>query len=214
MATLIVVRHGESEGNQDHRFIGQSQVPLTRRGRTQAQAVATRLGGESITRIVSSDLVRCVETVAPLARSTGIEIETSPLLREIDNGEWTGLSPEEISRGWPELWEDYVGGADVARPAGERWQDVEARVLPIAQEPLEDEGVVVVGTHSGPTLLMARWASGGTGHGNVFRGHLGGAHNGSLTVISPGPRLIAFNDVGHLGSLPDQGLPFDPVTTP
>lgn len=213
MATLIVVRHGEAEGNQSHRFIGQSQVRLTEAGWSQARAVSDRLVGAGVTRVVSSDLVRCTETVAPLADALGVDVETDARLREIENGEWTGMLPEEIAAEWPELWNDYVRGSDVQRPAGERWADVASRVVPLVESLLaEEEATVVVGTHSGPTLIMARWASGSQVAGNVFQGHLGSLHNGSLTVLGSGPRLLSFNDVGHLASLPDQGLPFAPVT--
>lgn len=212
MATLVIVRHGEAEGNQDHRFIGHSQSHLTDTGIRQAEALAARLQGESVTRIVVSDLVRCVETVTPLAESVGVEVETDAGLREIDNGHWTGLLPEEIAEKWPSLWNDYVRGSDVQRPSGERWADVADRVVPVAERLLADEGVVVVGTHSGPALIMARWASGSPMAGNVFQGHLGALHNASLTVIGAGPRLISFNDVGHLAPLPDQRLPFAPVS--
>lgn len=214
MATLVVVRHGQAEGNRDHRFIGHSQMRLTDAGHGQARALASRLFAQPVTRIVSSDLVRCVDTVAPMAEDLGIGVETEPRLREVDNGEWTGLLPEEIAQRWPELWDDYIRGRDVQRPAGERWADVASRVVPVAEDLLSGNGVVVVGTHSGPALIMARWASGAEVAGNVFRGHLGALHNGSLTVIGDGPRLISFNDVGHLAPLPDQGLPFAPVKSP
>lgn len=214
MATLVIVRHGQAQGNRDHRFIGHSQVRLTAAGRDQAQAVASRLSSQAVTRIVSSDLERCMETVAPLADVLGLAVETDSRLREVDNGEWTGLLPEEIEDRWPELWHDYVRGGDVQRPAGERWADVASRVVPVAEGLVSGEGMVVVGTHSGPALIMARWASGSEVAGNVFRGHLGALHNASLTVIGEGPRLISFNDVGHLAPLPDQGLPFAPVRSP
>lgn len=214
MGTLVVVRHGQAEGNQDHRFIGHSQMRLTDAGHGQARALASRLIAQPVTRIVSSDLARCVDTVAPLAEDLGLGVETDPRLREVDNGEWTGLLPEEIAQRWPELWDDYVRGRDVQRPAGERWADVASRVVPVTEDLLSGDGVVVVGTHSGPALIMARWASGSEVAGNVFRGHLGALHNGSLTVIGNGPRLISFNDVGHLAPLPDQGLPFAPVKSP
>lgn len=214
MATLVIVRHGQADGNRDHRFIGHSQMRLTDTGRGQALAVASRLSSLSVTRIVSSDLERCVETVSPLAETLRMDIESDPRLREIDNGEWTGLLPEEIALHWPELWNGYVAGGDVQRPAGERWADVASRVVPVAEDLLSGEGVVVIGTHSGPALIMARWASGAEVAGNVFRGHLGALDNGSLTVIGDGPRLISFNDVGHLTPLPDQSLPFAPVKSP
>lgn len=211
MATLILVRHGEAEGNSDHRFIGHTQVLLTEAGRRQAETIAVRLSRLPISRIVTSDLIRCVETVSPLAERVGIEVQTDSRLREVDNGEWTGLLPEEISERWPVLWSDYVRGADVYRPSGERWQDVAARVLAAASDLLSEEGTVVVGTHSGPALIMTMWASGIEIAGNIFRGRFNALHNGSVSVIGPGPRLVSFNDVGHLASLPDQRLPFAPV---
>lgn len=214
MATLVVIRHGEAEGNQDHRFIGHSQVALNQVGRGQAQAIASRLAETKVTRIVASDLVRCLQTVSPLAEALDLEVEPDPRLREVDNGAWTGLLPEEIAGRWPRLWSDYVQGADVQRPDGESWADVALRVLPVAGNLLSGEGVVVVGTHSGPALIMARWATGSAGDGNVFQGRLGALHNGSITVIGQGPRLISFNDVGHLAGLPDERMPFVPVSRP
>lgn len=210
MATLIIVRHGDAEGNLDHRFIGQSQVALTPLGRRQAEAVADRLADESVTRVVASDLSRCLDTVAPLARRLDLAVETDRRLREIQNGDWTGMLPTEIAARWPELWSDYVNGVDVDRPAGERWRDVAARVLEAAEELMADDGTVVVGTHGGPALILALWAVGVKVESNIFRGRLGPVHNGSVTVLGVGPRLVAFNDVGHLAATPDQRLPFEP----
>jgi len=214
MATLFVVRHGEAEGNNDHRFIGQSQPRRTEMGRLQAEAVADRLGRLPVGRIVASDLVRCVETVEPLAQKLGIEIETDPRLREVANGEWTGLLPEEIAEGWPDMWEAYTAGEDVARPGGERWRDVADRVLSAVEELLDSKEPDVVSTHSGPTVILAMWAAGIPQNGNVFRGPFGAPHNASITVIGDGPRLVTYNDVGHVAPVPDQRLPFSPVKSP
>ena len=212
MATLIVVRHGESGGNAEHRFIGHTQVSLTERGHFQAKRLAQRLVDEPITRIVASDLIRCVETATPLAETLGLDVETTPALREVDNGDWTGLLPTEIAARWPEIWNDYVAGVDVARPGGERWADVARRVIPVAEQLLNEAGVVVVATHSGPALLLAMWAMGMKVQENIYAGRFGALHNTALTVIGPGPRLISYNDVGHLAALPDQRLPFAAVT--
>ncbi len=52
--------------------------PLSERGTTQARAIAESLAGSAIARIVSSPLVRCVETVVPIApRSTSPSRPTS-----------------------------------------------------------------------------------------------------------------------------------------
>lgn len=211
MATVFVIRHGEAEGNSDHRFIGQSQMALTQKGEAQARAVAHRLRGEPVERLLASDLDRAVQTLGPLSEMLGLPIETHPDLREIHNGEWSGLLPAEIEAGWPALWRDYTGGADVLRPGGETWAAVAARVIPVVAPLLDTDtrGAAVVATHGGPTLILATWAAGIEIEGNIFRGHLAALDNCSITVIDPGPRLVAFNDVGHLGARPDQRLPFE-----
>lgn len=211
MATLVVVRHGQAEGNDSHRFIGQSQMQLTEEGHRQAEAVATRLSSLNLTRLVSSDLIRTTATLEPLSRVAGLPVETDARLREIDNGEWTGLLPAEIRQEWPQMWADYVAGSDVPRPGGERWVDVAARVIPVADELLTQEGTVVMASHGGPVLMLAMWASGISIRGNIFRGRLASLENASITMIDPGPRLLAFNDVGHLMARPDQRLPFEAI---
>jgi|FLYL01.1.fsa_nt_gi broad specificity phosphatase PhoE len=202
MIAVLVVRHARAEGNAHHRFIGQTDVPLSPEGRQQAELLAHRLSQAGVTRIISSDLGRCRDTVAPLADHAGLEVSVDRRLREIDNGEWSGLLPEEISAGWPRLWESYVGGHDVARPGGERWEDVRRRVGEAVEEitaSLVDGEVLVLCTHGGPGLLAVERALGLELPGNIFTGVLGALANASISTIRyPGPKLAGFNDVGHL----------------
>ncbi|NOY56421.1 MAG: histidine phosphatase family protein [Actinobacteria bacterium] len=202
MATFLIVRHGEAEGNRDHRFIGQSDVPLSAVGRRQAEAVSARLAHMPIDRIVSSDLCRAVDTVLPAATKLGLTIDQDPRFREIDNGDWRGLLASEIAERWPELWARYTSGEDVPRPNGETWADVRRRVVDalrsIAAES-SDRSLVVLAAHGGPTLALASWACGLRPRGNLYQVPLVLPWNGSITVIrAPRPHLIAFNDVGHL----------------
>jgi probable phosphoglycerate mutase len=219
---LLVIRHGRAEGNTEHRFIGQSNVPLDELGRAQALALADRLRGTAIDRIVSSDLSRAIDTISPLAEAIEVPIEPDPRLREISNGLWSGLLPDEIAARWPELWTAYRSGEDVLRPDGEQWSTVRQRAIEAVREHSATGGVIVVCTHGGPALNLALWAGGFPPGGNIFKGRLAAVDNTSITTIEvtgtdrPGGveevRLVGFNDVGHLtGALPDDGLPFDPV---
>ena len=204
MALVLVVRHGHAAGNAEHRFIGQSDVPLDEKGHAQAQALCDRLAGHALSRIVSSDLRRAVDTVTPLAARLGLPIEVDPRLREINNGEWTGLLPEEIANRWPELWNDYITGADVERPGGETWGLVRERVVAAVTDIATANAVALICTHGGPALNLARWALGIPPGGNVFRGPLGAVMNAAITTIdTDGPRLLSFNDAGHLQELPE-----------
>ena len=196
---LLVVRHGEAVGNVERRFIGQLDTPLSPLGERQAQWAASRLATLDVERIVSSDLQRALATAKALGDLTGMEVEVDPRVREVSNGDWTNLVPEEIGERWPEMLEEYRSGVDVARPNGERWADVRARVVPAVEELLSDGRRTALFTHGGPVLIVAAWASGVEVRGNVFAGPIAAATNASITTILPGPRLAAYNDTGHLG---------------
>ncbi|HJU51758.1 MAG TPA: histidine phosphatase family protein [Acidimicrobiia bacterium] len=211
MTIALVLRHGQAEGNADHRFIGQTDVPLDVLGRHQAQALAKRLVALPISRIVSSDLIRARDTIAPGAEALGLAVETDVRLREIANGEWSGLLPAEIKSGWPDLWQQYVDGEDVDRPGGENWRQVRSRVVECVAELAGKDDLVAISTHGGPALCLVSWALGFEPDGNIFKGRLGAIENVALNVIDlEGPRLLAYNDLGHVPeSLPRVRLPFD-----
>jgi 8-oxo-dGTP diphosphatase len=79
--TVHLVRHAKAGSRRA--WSGDDELrPLSKRGRTQARALAKRLVDERVDRIVSSPYVRCVETVEPLAARSSLEIETSDALAE------------------------------------------------------------------------------------------------------------------------------------
>lgn len=205
MIKLLIVRHGEAEGNREHRFIGQSDVPLTDNGRAQAAALTRRLLSVGITRIVSSDLRRATDTISPIAEKLNIAVEPDPRLREIANGEWADLVAADVEARWPDLWARYRAGEDVNRPGGENWTTVQMRAVAALEDIIAgcgDDDVVLVATHAGPALGILRWAIGLEPRGNVFTGPFGALHNTSISTITvPGPRLHTVNDTGHLEDL-------------
>jgi len=147
--TFYFVRHGESEGNAARVFTGQTDSPLTERGRQQAEAVADELASVKFDRIVSSDLSRTRDTADVIAKRHGMRVEVVPELREIDVGDRTGKTFDE-TRGLPN-WND---DGFVAWPGGETLDQVVARTLG-AIERLTRES-------PGKTILVV-------GHGGVNR---------------------------------------------
>ena len=79
---LVLVRHGETEWNAAGRLQGAIDVPLSERGRWQAQCVARRLREEPLAAVVASDLARAMQTAAPLAAALGLPVTPEPRLRE------------------------------------------------------------------------------------------------------------------------------------
>ena len=149
--TFYFVRHGESEANAARRFAGQSDSPLTERGRRQAEAVAQELATVRFDRIVSSDLSRTRETAEAIARRLGLAVEVIPALREIDVGDRTG-TPLDEARGFLNWSEDGF----VAWPGGETLDRVLDRVLGVIGRLVREspaKTILVVG-HGGINRIL------------------------------------------------------------
>lgn len=101
---ILLVRHGQSEGNAEGRFGGHTATPLSERGRLEAEATARALATENLTAIYSSDLSRAIETARPLAALTGLEINQTEAFRERSVGVMEGLSFEEAATAHPEQY--------------------------------------------------------------------------------------------------------------
>ena len=137
---LLLIRHGQSTWNLEHRWQGQADPPLSDHGRHQAFVAASRLGAVDV--IVSSPQVRALETAAIISEQIGVgPVQSVDGLRERDIGIWSGLTTSEIEEGWP----GWIDSAQ--RPDGwESDDDVLARVL--------DALGAVVEALSGGTLLV------------------------------------------------------------
>ncbi len=101
---ILLIRHGQSEGNAEGRFGGHTATPLSPRGRRQAEATARALFAEKLSVIYSSDLPRAVETAMPLARLTGLDVEQASAFRERSVGVMEGLTFEEAAAQHPEQY--------------------------------------------------------------------------------------------------------------
>ncbi|GAB4397806.1 MAG: histidine phosphatase family protein [Anaerolineales bacterium] len=102
---LTFVRHGESIGNAENRLQGQSDYPLSERGRAQAQALAQRWQSAGVTfdYLISSPLARALETGKIIAAALKIPlIETDALWMERDNGKRSGMTWDEVQLHYPD----------------------------------------------------------------------------------------------------------------
>lgn len=130
---LLLARHGETVDHLSQRFGGHGATPLTEDGRYQAGLLAHALAGEGITRIVSSDLVRAIETAEIVAKTLELGIELSPALRERSVGEFTGLTYAEARTRDANAFDALVTRRDpTARaPGGENNADLRLRLKPL-----------------------------------------------------------------------------------
>jgi len=93
---LILIRHGESDGNVQRKFSGFQDVDLTKKGIWQAERLAYRLKGVPVDTVYCSDLKRARHTAEIIFGDREKDIVVSPNLREINFGIWEGMTFEEI----------------------------------------------------------------------------------------------------------------------
>jgi broad specificity phosphatase PhoE len=143
---IYLLRHGESEWNVAGRTQGQATAPgLTELGRQHAQqAVATlqtALGGAPITRVISSDLTRALETAQIVAAAFGGGVTADSRLRERSLGSLEGLAQEEAHTAVADLdWSD----PDLQIAGGESTRELYERMAAAMAELASEETVVAV----------------------------------------------------------------------
>jgi broad specificity phosphatase PhoE len=98
--TLILVRHGQSEGNARGVICGSLDVALTDRGHDEARRVGDHLASHPVAAVYSSALRRAAETGTAIARHHALEVVPVEALNEYHYGEAQGLT-------WPQMIERY-----------------------------------------------------------------------------------------------------------
>jgi broad specificity phosphatase PhoE len=150
MTTLLLVRHGATAANLCRPYTlqgAQPDSPLAPEGEAQARAASNILRTFPIASMYCSPLLRARQTAEIIAENKNVPFFIEPRLIEVDTGEWTGLTWDEIARRWPvesRAFHDdaerhgYLGGENLA--------EVRARVLPAIEE--------MIASHAAETILV------------------------------------------------------------
>lgn len=153
MTRLVLWRHGHTEWNGERRVQGHTDVPLSPLGHAQAAEAAALVAGLGPDAILSSDLRRCTETAAALARQTALTVHTDKRLRERAYGQWEGLTMPEIAQRWPDSYARKLAGTDAADLGHgiERPAEVRTRVGTALREAADGRpgATIVVVSHGG-----------------------------------------------------------------
>lgn len=180
---LILVRHGESEGNRDRRFTPTPAVPLTVLGREQARRAASRIAlGFRPYKVLSSPYTRARQTAEIIAQELGVDLEIEEHFHEQKMGEMAGRPYDVVhddptfdrKRVW--LWRP---------PGGESREEVRLRVGPV----LDRLGAghrgreLVIVSHGG--VMSALWA------------HVTGSWHGAHVPPNCGIVLVEYNGQGY-----------------
>lgn len=108
MIRLYLIRHGETEWNKAKRFQGWTDIELSEEGIRQAELLGERFKKIDIDEIYSSPLKRAVSTAKAVAKATNLDIKTNENFKEINFGEWEGLTAKEISAKFGNDFDEFI----------------------------------------------------------------------------------------------------------
>jgi 2,3-bisphosphoglycerate-dependent phosphoglycerate mutase len=162
MATLVLVRHGESQWNLENRFTGWVDVPLSPKGIEEARQAGRKLKKEGIRFDVAytSDLKRAQHTLALILEELDrkdLPVQKDQALNERHYGDLQGLNKQETAQKFgDEQVKIWRRSYDVPPPGGESLKDTAARTLPYF------ESKILPDLKGGKNVLVAA-------HGNSLR---------------------------------------------
>lgn len=207
--TIYLVRHGATEWNRTKRAQGQADVPLNDDGRLQALHAGEVFATMDVDAVYSSDLARAKDTAEAIARPLGLEVNIDERFREIDQGDWTGLSTDTIKERWPDLWGPARHFS--ARPGGETPQQVRTRALAGLADVVSEhpDGTIVVVSHGGTIRWLGAEALGYDSKRSARIRGLGNGQAVSICASLEGGKL-RLGDLKRLdGNTPDLDDPND-----
>ena len=195
-----LLRHGQTPMSVQKRYAGRSDVPLTDLGVQQTAAAAKRLASAGLDVIVTSPLLRAVQTAEEVAAATGATVVTDDGFREADFGAWEGLTFAEVQERWPAEMAAWLADPEVAPPGGESLAGVNERVTAALRRVLaaRERQTVLVVSHVTPikTLVAAALLAPPAA---LYRMHLDVAALSRIDWYADGPAVLrSFNDTGHL----------------
>jgi len=160
MATLVLVRHGESQWNLENRFTGWIDVPLTDKGREEAKRAGEKIKSIKFDKAYTSVLKRAIETleiILKVIKQEKLPIEKDQALNERHYGDLQGLNKAETAQKYGDkqvhIWRRSY---DIAPPNGESLKDTAARTLPYFEKK------IVLDLKAGKNILVSA-------HGNSLR---------------------------------------------
>jgi len=204
MTHFVIIRHGETLWNREHRIQGQLDSGLSPTGIAQAVACGRALQGMGVQRLVVSDLGRTVQTATPIAQATGLKMELDARLRERHFGIFQALTPEEIQQKYPADYARWQSREpEFAMQGGESLVVFRARLAACLEEiAAQGAAKVAIITHGGALDALYRIAT-GTPYSTPRDWPLSNASINEIIIENGQWRVIGWGEIAHLTSTED-----------
>jgi len=149
MATIMLIRHGETDWNREEIFRGRADIDLNETGLRQAELLAQYLADVNITAVYSSPLKRALKTAEAISRYHSIKVEIATELTDFDYGDWQGLSHDTVKLKYKGLYNEWLKNPHMVKmPKGESLDDVRKRAVGLIDQAIaEHEGTTALVSH-------------------------------------------------------------------
>jgi len=154
MTTFFLIRHAACPG-LGHTLWGRTPgICLNDKGVTQAQCLSDRFNNMSLHAIYSSPLERALQTATAIARPMKLEVKQSEAANEINFGDWTGKTFDELSS--DEQWRRFNSHRSMTMiPGGESFLEVQNRIVKEIKELALQQGKAQIAIVSHADVIRA-----------------------------------------------------------
>ena len=129
MTQIYLIRHGETASNKENRMQGWLDTDLSETGLQQSAALGQRFRELPVDAVYSSDLRRAMRTAQAICDAKNLPLQTDPALRELNLGDWSGRTNEEIAEKYSENLALYRTSPDLWKaPDGESYAQLRQRM--------------------------------------------------------------------------------------
>jgi len=152
MLELVLVRHGQTDGNKEGTYYGWLDFSLNEIGKAQALKIREKIKDMTFEAIYTSPLRRALETTRRIKPDQDTPILLNEALKELHFGEWEGMTCSEIQEKFPQLWDEWCKNwVDFCFPRGESFRQLYQRVTCEIDHILQTHrhGKVLIVSHHG-----------------------------------------------------------------
>lgn len=194
--TLLLLRHGESEGNVLRMIQGWQDYPLTERGHRQAAHAGRRLAASGAVALYSSPLARAADTARAVAATTDLAIEWTPDFREYCFGEAQGMRWDDAAARWGLADRDWGVGLVPGEEGMERFRARVARQFEeLAARHCDDLAICVL--HAGTVGALVEYLCGLSPHEHVAL-YTGNCGISVVESVEGEHIIVTLNDQRHI----------------
>lgn len=190
VTTIMICRHGESEGNQNRMFQGRSKdLPLSHRGRMQSYHLGQVLKRLDVAALWTSPMARAHASAMDISAVTGLPVKVDQRLIERDLGKLEGVRFDDVKTMWPDAWMAWRQYLPLPEHVGAESREA-------VKERLEAAFFELASTYPGKIVAVVIHGANGR---CLLKRSIG---NGSITTVQVGPgstwHVRKLGDASHL----------------